>query len=103
MTKAEERALEAYPRDENDKELNYRRANYRIAYERGYEQALKDIGIVNELTAQQGIAIIEHLENHAGYQIINTLRFVGDDKDKPRPMPCRYYHVWIQPAKEEDL
>lgn len=43
MTKAEERALEAYPRDENDKELNYRRANYRIAYERGYEQAEKDM------------------------------------------------------------
>lgn len=42
MTRAEERALEAYPRDK-DSELNYRRANYRIAYERGYNQAEKDI------------------------------------------------------------
>lgn len=42
MTRAEQRALEAYPRD-NDKDLNFRRANYRIAYERGYEQAEKDI------------------------------------------------------------
>lgn len=42
MTKAEQRALEAYPRDK-DSELNYRRANYRIAYERGYNQAEKDI------------------------------------------------------------
>jgi len=42
MTRAEEMALEAYPRDE-DRELNYRRANYRIAYERGYKQAEKDI------------------------------------------------------------
>lgn len=39
--KAEQRALEAYPRND-DKELNFRRANYRIAYERGYEQAEKD-------------------------------------------------------------
>lgn len=42
MSKAEERALEAYPRDE-DRELNFRRTNYRIAYERGYKQAEKDI------------------------------------------------------------
>ena len=42
LTRAEEMALETYPRDE-DRELNYRRANYRIAYERGYEQAEKDI------------------------------------------------------------
>lgn len=35
--------MEAYPRDE-DRELNYRRANYRIAYERGYNQAEKDLG-----------------------------------------------------------
>lgn len=42
LTRAEEMALEAYPRDE-DRELNYRRANYRIAYERGYKQAEKDI------------------------------------------------------------
>ena len=42
LSRAEEMALEAYPRDE-DKELNYRRANYRIAYERGYKQAEKDI------------------------------------------------------------
>ena len=42
LTRAEEMALEAYPRDE-DRELNYRRANYRIAYERGYKQAGKDI------------------------------------------------------------
>lgn len=41
MTRAEKRALEAYPRDD-DRELNFRRANYRIAYERGYEQAEKD-------------------------------------------------------------
>ena len=39
---AERRALEAYPRDE-DRELNFRRTNYRIAYERGYKQAEKDI------------------------------------------------------------
>ena len=42
LTRAEEMALEAYPRDE-DRELNYRRTNYRIAYERGYKQAEKDI------------------------------------------------------------
>lgn len=42
LTRAEEMALEAYPRDE-DHELNYRRANYRIAYERGYKQAGKVI------------------------------------------------------------
>ena len=41
LSRAEEMALEAYPRDE-DRELNYRRANYRIAYERGYKQAEKD-------------------------------------------------------------
>ena len=41
LSRAEEMALEAYPRDE-DRELNYRRINYRIAYERGYEQAEKD-------------------------------------------------------------
>ena len=41
MNKAAQRALEAYPRDD-DKELNFRRANYRIAYERGYEQAEKN-------------------------------------------------------------
>lgn len=42
LTRAEEMALKAYPRDEN-RELNYRRTNYRIAYERGYKQAEKDI------------------------------------------------------------
>lgn len=42
LTRAEEMALKAYPRDE-DRELNYRRTNYRIAYERGYKQAEKDI------------------------------------------------------------
>ena len=42
LTRAEEMALETYPRDE-DRELNYRRTNYRIAYERGYKQAEKDI------------------------------------------------------------
>ena len=42
LTRAEEMALEAYPRDE-DRELNFRRTNYRIAYERGYKQAEKDI------------------------------------------------------------
>ena len=42
LSLAEKRALEAYPRDE-DRELNYRRTNYRIAYERGYKQAEKDI------------------------------------------------------------
>lgn len=47
MTTAEERALEAYPRD-SDKELNFRRANYRIAYERGYEQAEKDLALTWE-------------------------------------------------------
>jgi hypothetical protein len=47
MSRAEERALEAYPRDD-DKELNFRRANYRIAYERGYEQAKKDLSLTIE-------------------------------------------------------
>lgn len=47
MTRAEQRALEAYPRDE-DKEMNFRRANYRIAYERGYEQAEKDLALTWE-------------------------------------------------------
>lgn len=47
MTRAEQRALEAYPRDD-DKELNFRRANYRIAYERGYEQAEKDLALTWE-------------------------------------------------------
>ena len=42
LTRVEQMALETYPRDE-DRELNYRRANYRIAYERGYKQAGKDI------------------------------------------------------------
>ena len=42
LTRAEEMALKAYPRDE-DRELNFRRTNYRIAYERGYKQAEKDI------------------------------------------------------------
>ena len=42
ISRAEEMALEAYPRDE-DRELNFRRTNYRIAYERGYKQAEKDI------------------------------------------------------------
>ena len=41
MKRSEQRALEAYPRD-NDREMNFRRANYRIAYERGYETAEKD-------------------------------------------------------------
>lgn len=47
LSLAEKRALEAYPRDE-DRELNYRRANYRIAYERGYEQAEKDLALTWE-------------------------------------------------------
>lgn len=47
MNKAGQRALEAYPRDE-DRELNYRRANYRIAYERGYNQAEKDLALTWE-------------------------------------------------------
>lgn len=42
LSRAEEMALKAYPRDE-DRELNFRRTNYRIAYERGYKQAEKDI------------------------------------------------------------
>lgn len=42
LTRAEEMALEAYPRDE-DRELNFRRTNHRIAYKRGYKQAEKDI------------------------------------------------------------
>ena len=61
LTRAEEMALEAYPRDE-DRELNYRRANYRIAYERGYKQAEKDI-----------IAIIES----------RLSEIVGDAQPKP--------------------
>ena len=47
LTRAEEMALEAYPRDE-DRELNLRRANYRIAYERGYKQAEKDLALTWE-------------------------------------------------------
>ena len=101
ISRAEERALEAFPMKDYNKEPNrvYSLDSksldeiYREVFVIGYEQALKDIGIVNELTAQQGIAVVEHLENHAGYQLINTLRFVGEDEDKPRPMPCRYYHV----------
>lgn len=102
MTRAAQRALEAYPRDD-DKELNFRRANYRIAYERGYEQALKDIGIVNELIDQKGVAIVDTIDNYSGHQTINTIRFVGEDEDRPRPLPCKYYHVWLQAAKEEEL
>ena len=65
MTRAEERAMEAYPRDE-DRELNYRRANYRIAYERGYEQAEKDINRemldrMNEIHEKQAKASLEDL------------------------------------------
>ena len=47
LSRAEEMALETYPRDE-DRELNYRRANYRIAYERGYKQAEKDLALTWE-------------------------------------------------------
>ena len=61
LTRAEEMALKPYPRDE-ERELNYRRANYRIAYERGYKQASKDI-----------IAIIESLISE----------IIGDAQPKP--------------------
>lgn len=44
LSRAEEMALKAYPRDE-DRELNFRRTNYRIAYERGYKQAEKDLAL----------------------------------------------------------
>lgn len=102
MNKAAQRALEAYPRDD-DKELNFLKANYRIVYERGYEQALKDIGIVNEMIDQKGVAIVDTIDNYSGHQTINTIRFVGEDEDKPRPLPCKYYHVWLKAAKEEEL
>lgn len=46
LSRAEEMALKAYPRDE-DRELNFRRTNYRIAYERGYKQAEKDLGWIS--------------------------------------------------------
>lgn len=69
----------------------------------GYEQALKDIGIVNELIDQKGVAIVDTVDNYSGHQTINTIRFVGEDEDKPRPLPCKYYHVWLKAAKEEEL
>lgn len=47
LSRAEEMALKAYPRDE-DRELNFRRTNYRIAYERGYKQAEKDLALTWE-------------------------------------------------------
>lgn len=44
MSRAEEAALKAYPHyAEASPELKYRRENYRIIYERGYERAEKDI------------------------------------------------------------
>ena len=53
MTRAEEAALEAYPRDD-DRDLNFRRKNYRIAYERGYVQAEKDIiPLIDSLQQEQ--------------------------------------------------
>lgn len=55
LSRAEEMALKAYPRDE-DRELNFRRANYRIAYERGYKQAEKDLA----LTWRDIMVICEH-------------------------------------------
>lgn len=59
------------------------------------------IEIVNEL--MKGVAIVDTIDNYAGHQTINTIRFVGEDEDKPRPLPCKYYHVWLKAAKEDDL
>ena len=72
-----------------------------LAFKAGAEWQREQIGIVNELLAQQGIAVIDSVDNHAGYQVINTIRFVGEEK--PRPLLCKYYHVWLQRAKEEQL
>ena len=55
---AEEMALETYPRDENH-ELNYRRANYRIAYERGYKQAKKDTIAIIKDYVEKGVRCME--------------------------------------------
>lgn len=74
-----------------------------IAYRAGYEQALKDMGVVNELIDQKGVAIVDTIDNYSGHQTINTIRFVGEDEDKPKPLPCKYYHVWLKATKEEEL
>ena len=58
LTRAEEMALETYPRNE-DRELNYRRANYRIAYERGYKQAEKDTIAIIKDYVEKGIRCME--------------------------------------------
>ena len=47
MSRAEEAAMKAYPKS-TDGALDYRRANYRIAYKRGYEQAEKDLALTWE-------------------------------------------------------
>ena len=52
---------------------------------------------------QKGVAIVDTIDNYSGHQTINTIRFVGEDDDKPRPLPCKYYHVWLKAAKEEEL
>lgn len=106
MTKAEERALEAYPVNINDHSVEKGfdwNEEYRDVFIQGYEQALKDIGIVNELIDQKGVAIVDTIDNYSGHQTINTIRFVGEDKDKPKPLSCKYYHVWLKAAKEEEL
>ena len=101
MTKAEQRALEAYPHYTAENLDDVIKA--RKFFAKGYEQALNDIGIVNELIDRQGIAVVESYNNYSGHQTIDLLRFVGEDDDKPRPLPCKYYHVWLQAAKEEEL
>ena len=77
LSLAEKRALEAYPQDE-DRELNFRRTNYRIAYERGYMQAEKDV-----------IAIIES----------RISEIIGDAQ--PRPVLRAELQELIKRIKEE--
>ena len=64
MTRAEEAALEAYPRDD-DRDLNFRRKNYRIAYERGYVQAEKDIIALIDSLQQEQPSLSDNLDEAA--------------------------------------
>ena len=99
MTRAKQLAEEAFPEHlyGNDRE------SLVFGFEKGYERAMKDIGIVNELIDRKGIAVVESFNNYYGHQTIDLLRFVGEDYDKPRPLPCKYYVVWLKEAREEDL
>ena len=64
MTRAEEAALEAYPSDD-DRDLNFRRKNYRIAYERGYVQAEKDIIALIDSLQQEQPSLSDNLDEAA--------------------------------------